>query len=166
MVSRSKQRTDRRYNADDDRYTPRWLLAHVEAFLGPDYFDPCPAAYRAAPVVNGLSIPWHGRVWCNPPYSMMAPWVTKAMTEPVDELLLLCPAYTETKWFTPLFNYPLCFIHGRVNFHTPEGRLVRAPHPSVLVYRGSRVRAFARAFAEVGHTVQPVPLPAAHRLPA
>jgi hypothetical protein len=30
---------------------------------------------------NGLLLPWWGRVWCNPPWSDIGPWVDKAWAE-------------------------------------------------------------------------------------
>jgi len=153
--ARSKLRHDSRYRSAVERYTPTWLLQRVGAFLGADYLDPCPENDAQTLQVNGLEIPWRGRVWVNPPYRPLAPWVTKAMTEPVDELLLLVPAYTETRWFRPLFDHPMCFIHGRLRFrrpgdHRPMELLPHAPHPTVLVYRGQRLREFAEAFEDIG----------------
>ena len=157
--ARSRQRHENRYQKEVERYTPDWLLQRVANFLGADYFDPCPAGEGKAPSVNGLEIAWHGRVWCNPPYRPIAPWITKAMTEPVDELLLLVPAYTETRWFRPLFAHHMCFIHGRLRFRRPgDARpmelLPHAPHATVLVYRGQRLQAFAEAFADIGPIMQ------------
>lgn len=158
-AARASQRHGNRYQKEVERYTPTWLLERVAAFLGPDYFDPCPASDGAAPQVNGLEIPWQGRVWVNPPYRPIAPWITKALTEPVSELLLLVPAYTETKWFRPLFAHPMCFIHGRLCFRRPGDQrpmeyLPHAPHPTVLVYRGPRLQDFADAFETAGPIVQ------------
>lgn len=154
-MGRAAQRHSNRYQKTVERYTPTWLLQRVEAFLGAEYFDPCPASAGTALSINGLEVPWGGRVWVNPPYRPLDPWVIKAVTEPVDELLLLVPAYTETRWFRPLFEYPMCFIHGRLCFRRPGDNrpmeyLPHAPHPTVLVYRGARLEAFADCFADVG----------------
>ena len=133
-------------------YTPTWLVDRIRVFYGGSYFDPCPARNGQPLAQNGLAITWHGRVFCNPPYGRgIDKWIRKAMTEPADELMLLVPAYTDTDWFTPLFDHAICFVHGRLYFHRPGGLPdTRTPHPSVLVYRGPRVRAFADAFADLG----------------
>lgn len=51
---------------------------------------------------NGLEQPWAGeRVWCNPPFSDLAPWVAKAWTEhrAADLIVMLVPANrTEQRW--------------------------------------------------------------------
>lgn len=133
-------------------YTPDWLMARVAAFLGAGYIDPCPARGSKALATNGLGESWRGqRVYVNPPYGRdIPPWIVKAMTEPVHELIMLVPASTDTAWFAPLFAHTLLFIRGRVYFKRPLGEAQRAPHPSVLVYRGRRHAAFAEAFSDLG----------------
>lgn len=148
-------RASRNFNASPEWYTPPWIIERVSALLGADYFDPCPAREGAPISVNGLDITWRGRVFCNPPYGRgIAPWVRKAVTEPVDELVLLVPASTDTSWFQPLFSHTLCFIAGRLYFHKPGGKdrpgETRTPHASVLVYRGERIEQFADTFADAG----------------
>ena len=154
----AKARTDRQYRGSDERYTPPWLLERVTAFLGPGWFDPCPRSYGAAPAVNGLAIPWQGRVFCNPPYSRMGPWVAKFCGESFREGLLLTLAYTDTRWFQPLFDYTILFPQGRICFLDATGRAMnRPPFGSALVYRGRRQAAFARAFGDMGAIVRRSP---------
>ena len=46
---------------------------------------------------NGLAKPWEGeRVWCNPPYNKIGPWVDKAQT--ADLAVLLVPCTFSTAW--------------------------------------------------------------------
>lgn len=138
-------------------YTPDWLMARIAAFLGEDYIDPCPARGSKALATNGLGESWRGlRVYVNPPYGRdIPPWIIKAMTEPVYEILLLVPASTDTAWFAPLFAHTLLFITGRVYFKRPGREAHAAPHASVLVYRGPRFTAFAEAFADLGPVMRP-----------
>lgn len=152
----AKTRNDRKYRGSDERYTPGWLLERVTAFLGDGWFDPCPRSYGNAPAVNGLAIPWQGRVFVNPPYSRMGPWVAKFCGEPFREGLLLTLAYTDTRWFQPLFDYTILFPQGRIRFQDAAGRRanVDPPFGSALVYRGRRQAAFARAFGDMGAIVR------------
>ncbi len=52
----------------------------------------------------GLSQSWRGeRVYCNPPYSDIRPWVEKAHREPADLVVMLLPANrTEQGWWQTL----------------------------------------------------------------
>lgn len=73
---------------------------------------------------NGLRASWEGeRVWCNPPYSAIDPWIHKA-----DESALavfLVPARTDRPWFSvcwdraarqPAPGWLVDFPQGRVRF--------------------------------------------------
>jgi phage N-6-adenine-methyltransferase len=55
---------------------------------------------------DGLMQPWAGeRVWCNPPYSGIAPWIEKAWMEcdSADLIAMLLPANrTEQPWWQTL----------------------------------------------------------------
>jgi len=88
----------------------------------PEVFDPLDARFRftidvAAAAHNtkcqrfysvlddGLAQDWTGeRVWCNPPYSSIAPWIEKAWASPGAELVvMLLPANrTEQAWWRDL----------------------------------------------------------------
>ena len=156
----SVHRNDNRWAGTPEWYTPRWLLARIADFYGGSYFDPCPAS-QGVIQDNGLIGCWRGKqVYCNPPYGRdIVPWVRKAMTEPAREIILLVPAYTETHWFSPLYDHTICFVRGRIWFEYMGGKGRPAPHPSVLVYRGRRWRKFADAFSDLGpilRTAQPM----------
>lgn len=154
----AKQRQANDWMSSTEWYTPPWLLECIADFLGADYYDPCPARNGSPLLVDGLAQSWAGlRVFCNPPYGRaIVPWIHKAMTEPVEEIILLVPAYTETRWFEPLLDYAICFIRGRINYSSPMrngGKPRNAPHASALVYRGPRPQAFAEHFADIGPTL-------------
>lgn len=92
------------------------------------------------PEMDGLVQPWHGRVWCNPPYGRdCAVWVAKAAAEhskgECEIIVLLLPTSTDTRWFhnNVLGQAQLRFIKGRLRF---EGAANAAPFPSMLaIYR-------------------------------
>lgn len=50
---------------------------------------------------DGLAQSWAGeRVWCNPPYSLIEPWLEKAWNEPDALIVMLLPANrTEQGWW-------------------------------------------------------------------
>lgn len=80
---------------------------------------------------NGLEQSWAGeRVWCNPPYSNIGPWVAKAHVEAdrADLIVMLLPANrTEQAWWQDLVephrdrdrSFRTEFIRGRTRFHAP-----------------------------------------------
>ena len=53
---------------------------------------------------DGLSRSWAGeRVWCNPPYSDIRPWLEKAWAEQAELVVMLLPANrTEQGWWQDL----------------------------------------------------------------
>lgn len=74
---------------------------------------------------DGLLQPWEGeRVWCNPPYSRIRPWVEKAAKLEADIAVMLLPANrTEQAWWQDIIE-PLRedgtvhveFLRGRMRF--------------------------------------------------
>ena len=69
---------------------------------------------------DGLSQPWRGRVWCNPPYSQVARWVEKAheAAEHGATVVLLVAARTSTIWWHEHVEpyAEIRFIKGRLRF--------------------------------------------------
>lgn len=75
-------------DAVDDRGTDPAFIAELEDRLGAPFdLDVAAAAHNAkAPKFytiedDGLSQPWRGNVWCNPPYSGLDAWLRKAWAE-------------------------------------------------------------------------------------
>jgi phage N-6-adenine-methyltransferase len=80
---------------------------------------------------DGLSQPWTGRVWCNPPYSDLSAWVSKAWTEipTCEAIVMLVPANrTEQKWWQTYVEpmrdvdstFRVEFLPGRMRFDRPD----------------------------------------------
>jgi phage N-6-adenine-methyltransferase len=139
----------------DDRGTPQ------------EFWDELNAKYRftldvaAAPhnaktanyytrLADGLLQPWHGSVWCNPPYSGLDRWLEKAWTEwnrtepatepgwsnfPVARIVMLLPANRpEQPWWQehvePFRDRPRSpltveFLPGRLRFIKPGATEVK-----------------------------------------
>lgn len=123
--------------------------------LGPFDLDPCfgpPRPWATArahygpddALGGGLSLPWYGMVWCNPPYDQhWEQWLARCSAH-ADAIALIF-ARTETAAFhRQVWNKAdaLFFFEGRLHFHFPDGR--RAPNnsgaPSVLVAYGPKAR--------------------------
>ena len=126
-----------------------WLTPpHILDAHGQFDLDPCAAInqpwetasnhYTAAD--NGLSKPWHGRVWCNPPYGReTGKWLARLADHGSGTALIF--ARTETEMFFEYVWNRACavlFIEGRLYFHRIDGKPARANAgaPSVLVAYG------------------------------
>lgn len=80
---------------------------------------------------NSLIVPWHifrtnpyYYVWCNPPYSDVAPWVIKAAHEQRfgTGTVMLLPNQTSAAWFKnglASCNEFLIVTNGRISFGSP-----------------------------------------------
>lgn len=85
---------------------------------------------------NGLSRPWHGNVWLNPPYGrQIGAWVKKAYEEVMQgeasSVVLLLPARTDTTWYHEYCAKGIViFLRGRLRF---GGAQNSAPFPSMIV---------------------------------
>jgi hypothetical protein len=84
-----------------------------------DCFDPCPVN----PQFDGLEIPWHGDVFCNPPYSQARYWIEKAIAERANckSIVMLLPNWTDRKWFQLIKDFPIEFLQGKRYFLAPNG---------------------------------------------
>ena len=87
------------------------------------------------PEQDGLSQPWKGVCWCNPPYGRgIGRWVEKASASAADgaTVVMLIPARTDTEWFHSyiLGKTEIRFIKGRVKFGNSRNG---APFPSMVV---------------------------------
>lgn len=106
------QQTGRRGPLDelDDRGTPPDLFAELDAVHG-FTLDVAAAPHNAKTAAyytradDGLAQPWHGSVWCNPPYSGLAGWLGKTWAEwhrpagPTSIVMLLPANRPEQPWW-------------------------------------------------------------------
>lgn len=128
--------------------TPPWILERLGTFD----LDPCAAPeprpwdtarrHISPADGNGLTNPWAGRVWLNPPYNKNARhWLARLAHHGTGTALLF--ARTDTAWFTEtVFAHAsaLLFLSGRVHFCRPDGTTApfNAGAPSVLAAYGTK----------------------------
>lgn len=85
---------------------------------------------------DGLSKPWDGVVWCNPPYGrQIGKWVLAGLDASrcrKSTVVMLLPARTDTRWFHDciLGKAEIRFIRGRLKFGNAKNS---APFPSMIV---------------------------------
>lgn len=87
----------------DDWYTPRWMFDQIGLMFDLDVCAPtdpaarsCPAARYYTETDDGLTAPWHGLVWCNPPYSDPGPWADRMGRH--GNGILLAPFSHKARW--------------------------------------------------------------------
>lgn len=123
-----------------------WLTPpEIVQALGEFDLDPCAPVVRPWPTAkahwtiedDGLSKPWFGRVWLNPPYGPhTGKWLRRLARHGRGIALIF--ARTETEMF---FDHvwaeakAILFIKGRLHFHYVDGRRADANSgaPSVLI---------------------------------
>jgi len=142
-----------------EHYTPPEIVALVCECLGEIDLDPCSNADRTVPAKqhytlndDGLTQPWQGRVYMNPPYGEgIGRWVSRLCAEhergTVSEAIALVPARPDTQWFKGLRNYVCCFVEGRLTF---GGSTDPAPFPSAIFYLGDDIGKFYHHFVNTG----------------
>ncbi len=113
---------------NDEWLTPPEILRALGSFD----LDPCAPVVRPWATAathytaedDGLAKPWHGRVWCNPPFGREAvKWLRRCAEH--GNAIALVPARTETAMFyEPVWGVAdaVCFLRGRPHFHFVDGR--------------------------------------------
>jgi phage N-6-adenine-methyltransferase len=125
-------------DAVDDRATTPADFARFDDWLGPFTLDVAASARNAkcsryfTVADDGRGQSWASeRVWCNPPYSRIGPWIDKAWREyeSTDGIAMLLPANrTEQGWWQQMVEpyrdrvgsaLRVLFLPGRMRFIAP-----------------------------------------------
>jgi len=137
-------------SGQNEWYTPPNLIEAARLAMGGIDLDPASSAiaqqtvqaasyYTAAD--DGLTRPWHGRVWLNPPYvhPLVGQFIDKLLSETasgrVQQATVLVNNATETTAGQTLLGAAraVCFIRGRVRYLTPDGDPANTPLQGQLV---------------------------------
>lgn len=141
----------------DEWYTPSWLFDAAGLVFDLDVCAPVEPAFRTCPahryltvVDDGLTEPWSGLVWMNPPFSKPAPWVDRFVAHAGGGLVLVPPG--NGKWRGPLLAVAdaMALInvnhngragdYSRLNtgFGRPDGSRAAYPTALILAARGKQ----------------------------
>jgi hypothetical protein len=133
--------------ASDDWYTPPEIFAALRLEFdldpcspGPGHWVPARRVYTIAD--DGLSQPWWGLVWMNPPFGGRnghVPWLDKFFAHANG--IALVRAYTSSAWWhdwAPRAEAVL-FPRGKTKFIRPDGSVGKSPgHGVALLGMGER----------------------------
>jgi len=127
-------RTLFRVPKNDDCYTPPWVFKALGLKFDLDVAgavksDHVPAEYRYTIEDDSLSRQWFGRVWMNPPFSKILPWVDKFIQHHNGVALLPTSTgvWMEKLWMLPSARW---VILEPVNFILPNGREQKGSLPN------------------------------------
>lgn len=134
----------RQPDGKDEWLTPPKIIHSLGVFD----LDPCSPVLRPWDTArshinekqNGMEQPWHGRVWCNPPYKKAAHWLARCSDH--GNAIAMVFARTETQMF---FNCiwdsadAILFLKGRITFLNVDGSKPKwtSGGPSCLVAWGA-----------------------------
>ena len=106
---------------------------------------------------NGLTKPWTGNVWLNPPYAqpLISQFCDKLALElsAINQAIVLINNATETKWFQGIaeLSSSICFPSSRIKFIDKQGNRCGAPlQGQALLYFGDNRVLFKRNFSKFG----------------
>jgi hypothetical protein len=156
------------YNSGENEwYTPPELVEAARATMGSIDFDPAStsqanervhAAVFCDAACDGLTQPWHGNVWLNPPYAQpLISQFASAAAEKFEagefaQACVLVNNATETSWFQRLLcaAAAICFVRSRVRFLDPQGMPGAPLQGQIVLYLGTRAEQFAAHVADFG----------------
>lgn len=123
--------------ATDERGTPEWFFKEVQhriAFGSRFNLDVCASNWnhKIIPFIDAatdaFATPWLGEsVWCNPPYSQVAPWLERGLDElhiqhNANQLVYLLPNRSSALWWHRFkHHFRREEIPFRINFDYPPG---------------------------------------------
>jgi len=154
-------------SGNNEWYTPEKYVSVARDVLGEIDIDPasCELANRTVKAKtyfdiesDGLSKPWCGKVWMNPPYSsdLIQQFAYKIVDEyrkgNTEEAIVLVNNATETQWFSHMMlgASAVAFPKGRIQFESPNGKLNSPLQGQAFIYFGKRPGRFSERFKDIG----------------
>ena len=156
---------------NNEWYTPSEYVEAARMVLGAFDMDPA-----SSPIANGtvqaekfytaeddgLTLPWSGRVWMNPPYEagLIDKFADKLVAEfndgNVTQAIVLVNNATETRWFHTMASVAsaFCFPKGRIRFVSPNGVLGAPLQGQAIIYIGANPDKFIDVFRALGIVAQ------------
>ena len=118
----------------DEWYTPAYVFDALGLMFDLDVAAPEGGAphvpARQALHCDGLTLPWHGLVWMNPPFggrNGLTPWLDKFFEH--GSGIALTPDRTSAGWWQDAARRAdsILFVHGKIKFERPDGSTGDSP---------------------------------------
>lgn len=145
----------------DEWFTPRYIFDALAERFDMDVAAPfggprhVPAADWLHLYRPGLTEPWRGFVWMNPPFGgrgALAPWLSRFFTH--GSGIALTPDRTSAPWWQDAADQAdaILFTRGKVQFERPDGSIGKSPGSGVTLWAagGRAVDALRRAESKLG----------------
>ena len=118
--------TEQITRTSDDYWTPKWIFDALGLTFDLDVASPpegpahtpCHAYYTQKD--DGLTAPWHGLVWMNPPYSKPNLWVQR-FTEHANGICLV--TFSKSYWFENLWNTADALLLPPIHMSFVQGQI-------------------------------------------
>ena len=169
-ISESKKPFITNNSGNSEWYTPSAYIESARKVMGSIDLDPASCAsankivkadrYYSA-VDDGLSQDWSGRIWLNPPYSIVSQFIDKLLSSDFEQAIVLVNNATETGWFAKLAEKADAMV-----CHTGRLAFVRAGEDNeekskpmqgqIFVYIGSNSDVFLDEFSKYGWGLKPI----------
>lgn len=147
-------------DTSDDCYTPRWIFDAAGLMFDLDVSAPvdpvrrtCPARRYLTPLEDGLSQPWDGLVWMNPPFSSLRQWMERFAVHG-NGLALLPTPRKGVRWFGTALRCAGALAFLSADFISPDGRPKRVQFHVILIGCGPVASAAVARVAAADKYVQ------------
>ena len=115
----------------DECYTPKWLFDTLGLEFDLDVASSnhplvnVPTKHKYTIDDDGLSQPWFGRIWMNPPFSKVTPWIDKWLEH--GNGLCLVPLSSNGRWVNKLWDSDAgcCYLPPNMAFQGASGHIVK-----------------------------------------
>ena len=143
--------SEQEVQTSDDYYTPQWLFDamgikfDLDVCAPPEGVSWIPAKRYYSMKDDGLTAPWRGRVWMNPPYSKPTPWVDRFIEH--GHGIALVP-FTRSRWAERIWDSDASLVRTPYNltFHKND-KMLSIVWSTVLVALGDEC---VEAISKVG----------------
>jgi len=128
---------------DNECYTPKWIFdqlgLHFDLDVASSYHHlvQVPAEQRYTIQDDALVKPWFGRVWMNPPFSKVTPWIDKWLEH--NNGLCLVSLSSNGKWVNKLWNSDAAchYLPANIAFNGASGEIVKMRWRSAIFALGN-----------------------------